>query len=215
MPAAALSLLLAAFGGGRGAAAHLPLGLSPGIRARTRVDLLRLADDEAILHKLANVLAWGAEGRGASADQRRQAHQAQRSGGATTIAGGGALPLGSPASPAGVRRPRAGCLTAFATRRARGRGVREFAIEISLTSFGSSQILPLPHFSTEAARRFCSRRETPMPEDPAYGGWRCGDELWHVSGTSGAEVGVLRAGGGGHEPGEQRLALLRDVVQPP
>ena len=35
-------------------------------------------------------------------------------------------------------------------------------MEISLTSFGSSQILPLPHFSTEAARRFCSRSETPI-----------------------------------------------------
>merc|ERR1719221_1820268 len=33
---------------------------------------------------------------------------------------------------------------------------REFAIEISFASFGSSQILPLPHFRTEAARRFWS-----------------------------------------------------------
>lgn len=32
--------------------------------------------------------------------------------------------------------------------------VREFAIEISLTSFGSSQIFFWPHFITLAARRF-------------------------------------------------------------
>merc|ERR1711908_190626 len=37
---------------------------------------------------------------------------------------------------------------------------REFAMEISLTSLGSSQILRIPHFNTEAARRFCSLRET-------------------------------------------------------
>ena len=52
----------------------------------------------------------------------------------------------------------------------RGRGVREFAIEISLTSFGSSQILPFPHLSTEAASRFCRRSETPIahrPTEPA------------------------------------------------
>lgn len=50
-----------------------------------------------------------------------------------------------------------------------GGGAREFAMEISLTSFGSSQILPFPHFSTEAASRFCSRRETPMATDgPAH-----------------------------------------------
>ena len=41
-----------------------------------------------------------------------------------------------------------------------GGGVRELAMEISLTSLGSSQIFRLPHFSTEAARRFWSFRET-------------------------------------------------------
>ncbi|KAI1181958.1 hypothetical protein F5B17DRAFT_226398 [Nemania serpens] len=37
---------------------------------------------------------------------------------------------------------------------------RELALEISLTSLGSSQILRLPHPMTEAARRFCVRRLT-------------------------------------------------------
>ena len=37
---------------------------------------------------------------------------------------------------------------------------REFAMEISLTSLGSSQTLPLPHLSTLEASRFCSLRET-------------------------------------------------------
>merc|ERR1719161_3174860 len=32
---------------------------------------------------------------------------------------------------------------------------REFAMLISFASFGSNQIRPLPHFFTEAARRFC------------------------------------------------------------
>jgi len=33
-------------------------------------------------------------------------------------------------------------------------------MEISLTSFGSSQTFPLPHLSTLAERRFCSLSET-------------------------------------------------------
>lgn len=37
---------------------------------------------------------------------------------------------------------------------------RELALEISLTSFGSSQTLRLPQPATEAARRFCVRRLT-------------------------------------------------------
>ena len=37
---------------------------------------------------------------------------------------------------------------------------RELAREISLTSFGSNQILRLPHLSTDAARRFWSLRDT-------------------------------------------------------
>ena len=37
---------------------------------------------------------------------------------------------------------------------------RELALEISLTSLGSSQILRLPQSATEAARRFCVRRFT-------------------------------------------------------
>ena len=36
----------------------------------------------------------------------------------------------------------------------------ELAIEISLTSLGSSQIFLLPQLSTEAARRFCSFSDT-------------------------------------------------------
>lgn len=40
----------------------------------------------------------------------------------------------------------------------------EFAMLISLTSFGSSQILRLPHLSTDAASRFCSSKETPIAE---------------------------------------------------
>ena len=35
---------------------------------------------------------------------------------------------------------------------------REFALPISAVSFGSSQTFLLPHFSTEEANRFCSRR---------------------------------------------------------
>lgn len=38
--------------------------------------------------------------------------------------------------------------------------LRELAREISLISLGSNQILRSPHLSTEAARRFCKRRET-------------------------------------------------------
>jgi hypothetical protein len=37
---------------------------------------------------------------------------------------------------------------------------REFAIAIKLISLGSSQILPFPHFSTDAAKRFWSFSET-------------------------------------------------------
>eukprot|EP00411_Alexandrium_monilatum_P021092 CAMPEP_0175202736 /NCGR_PEP_ID=MMETSP0093-20121207/10706_1 /TAXON_ID=311494 /ORGANISM="Alexandrium monilatum, Strain CCMP3105" /LENGTH=103 /DNA_ID=CAMNT_0016495789 /DNA_START=130 /DNA_END=437 /DNA_ORIENTATION=+ len=51
---------------------------------------------------------------------------------------------------------------------------REFAMEISLVSFGSNHILPLPHFFTEAARRFCNLRDmTAGTEGPAEGS---GDE---------------------------------------
>ena len=38
--------------------------------------------------------------------------------------------------------------------------LRELAMEISLTSLGSSQTLPLPHLSTLEARRFCSLSDT-------------------------------------------------------
>ena len=37
---------------------------------------------------------------------------------------------------------------------------RELALEISLTSLGSSQILRFPQPTTDAARRFCVRRLT-------------------------------------------------------
>lgn len=35
-------------------------------------------------------------------------------------------------------------------------------MEISLISFGSSQTFPLPHFKTDAARRFCNFRDEAM-----------------------------------------------------
>lgn len=47
--------------------------------------------------------------------------------------------------------------------------VRELAIEISLTSLGSSQTLRRPHFNTEAANRFCSFKDTIFPGDQSVG----------------------------------------------
>ena len=50
------------------------------------------------------------------------------------------------------------------------RRARELAIEISLTSLGSSQIFRLPHFRTDDARRFCSSSDTPIfAEDLVHG----------------------------------------------
>lgn len=46
---------------------------------------------------------------------------------------------------------------------------RELALEISPTSFGSSQILRLPQSATEAARRFCVRRFTLMEWHGQFG----------------------------------------------
>merc|ERR1711924_343585 len=43
---------------------------------------------------------------------------------------------------------------------------REFAMEISLTSFGSNQIFLFPHFNTDAARRFWSLRDTILASFP-------------------------------------------------
>jgi hypothetical protein len=40
---------------------------------------------------------------------------------------------------------------------------RELAMEISLTSLGSSHTLRSPHFSTELASLFCSFRDTILP----------------------------------------------------
>ena len=45
---------------------------------------------------------------------------------------------------------------------------REFALEISLTSLGSSQILRLPQPATDAARRFWVRRLTLREESCQY-----------------------------------------------
>jgi len=42
----------------------------------------------------------------------------------------------------------------------RERYLRELAMEISLTSFGSSQTLPFPHFRTLAESRFWSFNDT-------------------------------------------------------
>jgi hypothetical protein len=38
--------------------------------------------------------------------------------------------------------------------------LRELASDISFTSLGSNQILRSPHLRTDAARRFCKRRDT-------------------------------------------------------
>merc|ERR1719188_1311530 len=51
---------------------------------------------------------------------------------------------------------------------------RELAMEISLASLGSSQILPLPHFFTEAARRFCNFSD--------MGGVRAAAPAWPLGG---------------------------------
>ena len=57
-----------------------------------------------------------------------------------------------------------GAVRSGARRGARGGGrrgdARLLAMEISLISVGSSQILRLPQLRTEAARRFCSLRDT-------------------------------------------------------
>ncbi len=45
------------------------------------------------------------------------------------------------------------------------RAAREFAIDISLTSLGSSQTLRRPHCSTDAANRFCSLSDTIAPAE--------------------------------------------------
>lgn len=53
--------------------------------------------------------------------------------------------------------------TAFAQRKVSAtdrESLRELAMEISLTSLGSSHTFPLPHLSTLAARRFCSFSDT-------------------------------------------------------
>ena len=42
----------------------------------------------------------------------------------------------------------------------------EFALPISVVSFGSSQIFLFPHFSTDDANLFCSRRLLHSNEDP-------------------------------------------------
>lgn len=44
-----------------------------------------------------------------------------------------------------------------------GLNLLELAMEISLTSLGSSQTLRRPQLSTEAASRFCSLRDTILP----------------------------------------------------
>lgn len=64
---------------------------------------------------------------------------------------------------------------------------RELAIEMSLTSLGSSQTLRRPHFNTEAANRFCSFKDTILPGDRSVGRWTvkerqtCSLELFTVS----------------------------------
>lgn len=58
---------------------------------------------------------------------------------------------------------------------------RELALEISLTSLGSSQILRFPQPTTEAARRFCVRRLTLLDIERQYTG---------VAGVLGAVVRV-------------------------
>ena len=133
-----------------------------------RVNLLRLADDEAILHKLADVLAWGAEGETSqstsSPEHRRHARRGPR--------GRGGVAAPARLLPASRVHGRGVCQHQPVQRQGPRR--REFAIEISLTSFGSSQILPLQHFSTEAAA--LQQRETPMLADRVRRVWCRGAE---------------------------------------
>jgi hypothetical protein len=67
--------------------------------------------------------------------------------------------------------------------------LREFAMEISETSFGSSHTLPFPHLSTLAASRFWSFKDTMVSagEEGLPTGCVCG----------GAEVGGRGNGGRG------------------
>ena len=51
------------------------------------------------------------------------------------------------------------CPSWFANQMKKVKKLLELALEISLVSFGSNQILFLPHLSTTEARRFCNLRE--------------------------------------------------------
>jgi hypothetical protein len=56
--------------------------------------------------------------------------------------------------------------------------LRELAMEISETSLGSSQTLPLPHLSTLAARRFCCFSDTIFPAADKLSRPRSGSVVW-------------------------------------
>ena len=120
----------------------LGLGLLHRACARARVDLLGLPDDEAVLDELADVEAC--------------------TGGRSGTRPGDSKPCraiaGQPRLSAGLDMPQP------LSHGLRGsRGARELAMEISLTSLGSSQTLRTPQSSTEAASRFCSFRDTMAP----------------------------------------------------
>lgn len=53
----------------------------------------------------------------------------------------------------------------------RGGASLELAMEISLTSLGSSHTFRSPHDSTDAASRFCSFRDTMVPPLPSLFWW--------------------------------------------
>lgn len=198
--------------------AALGLGLSRQPRASAGVDDLRLADHQAVLDQLPNVLPCRRGGVGLS--KRRPTHRLRvRSNTASTDAQGaaagrrGAGPERSLLFPAarsscccslalhrlswwiyrsgaccqaagrcaGVARaahkppPRGptaqrGGLEAPPPLRTHGESSQnslELAMEMSLTSLGSSQTLRRPHFSTLAARRFCSLSETMVARGPS------------------------------------------------
>ena len=59
-------------------------------------------------------------------------------------------------------------------RRAGRQHTLELAMLISLTSLGSNQTLRLPHLSTLAASRFCSKSDTPILATSHEPGVTCG-----------------------------------------
>jgi hypothetical protein len=123
------------------------------------VDLLGLADHEAVLHELADILACSTQlpcvterkDRTEKRDNERIAvrehvkGQGVRSAQRKETVQGGCMDVKT-------SRQKQTLLSPSPTRAVVN--VRELAIEISLISLGSSQIFLLPHLRTEDARRF-------------------------------------------------------------